>query len=94
MGSTVSGSAVRTMASSLAATKLCSVKTILESENSLFRNLDVFQTLLFAGAMVFLGKDMRGLAVSLMSIGTFAPMLIRIGLAKWRDTLVKRSLTP
>jgi len=88
VGSTVSGSAVRAMAGSLAATKLCSVKTVLESENSLFRNLDVFQTMLFAGAMVFLGKDMRGLAVSLMSIGTFAPMLIRIGLAKWRDKLV------
>jgi len=75
------------MAGSLAAAKLRSVKTVLESENSLFRTLDVFQTLLFAGAMVLLGRDMRGLAVSLMSIGTFAPMLIRIGLAKWRDRL-------
>lgn len=87
-GSTVSGSAVRAMASSLAAAKLRSVQAVLESENSMFRTLDVFQTLLFVGAMVFLGRDMEGLAVSLVSIGTFVPMLIRIGLAKWRNKLV------
>lgn len=80
------------MAGSLAAAKLRSVKAVLESENSLFRTLDVFQTLLFAGAMAFLGRGMRGLAVSMLAVGTFAPMLIRIGLAKWRDRLVRTSI--
>ena len=88
VGSTVSGSAVRAMAGSLAEAKLRSVKAALESEKSLFRTLDMFQTMLFAGAVAFFCRGAGGLALSMLAVGTFAPMFIRRGLAKWRDKLV------
>ena len=84
----VSGSAVRSMASSLAVAKLHAVKTVLKDEASIFKTMDIFQIVLFICAMVFLGKDLKGLAYSALAIGTFAPMLIRRGLSKWRDSLI------
>ena len=84
----VSGSAVRSMASSLVAARLCAVKTVLKDEASIFKTMDIFQIVLFICAMVFLGKDLKGLAYSALAIGTFAPMLIRRGLSKWRDRLI------
>lgn len=84
----ISGSAVRSMASSLAAAKLHAVKTMLKNEASIFKTMDIFQTVLFICAMVFLGKGLKGLAYSALTIGTFAPMLIRRGLSKWRDSLI------
>ena len=84
----VSGSAVRSMASSLVAAKLHVVKNILKDEASIFKTMDIFQIVLFICAMVFLGKDLKGLAYSALAIGTFAPMLIRRGLSKWRDSLI------
>ena len=84
----ISGSAVRSMAGSIAAARLCTVKNILKDEASLFKTMDILQTVLFAGAMAFLGRGMKGLAVSVLAIGTFAPMLIRRGIAKWRDSLM------
>lgn len=82
------------MASSLAAAKLRSAATVLESENSMFKVLDLLQSVAFAGTLVFLYKGMTGFAVSVLAVGTFAPMLIRRGLAKWRDELVVRRLSP
>ena len=84
----VSGSAVRSMASSLVAARLCAVKNILKDEASIFKRMDIFQAVLFACAMAFLGRDLKGLAVSVLAIGTFAPMLIRRGIAKWRNSLM------
>ena len=84
----VSGSAVRSTASSLAAAKLHAVKDILKDEASIFKRMDIFQAVLFACAMAFLGRDLKGLAVSVLAIGTFAPMLIRRGIAKWRNSLM------
>ena len=81
-------SAVRSMASSLVAARLCAVKNILKDEASIFKTMDIFQIVLFICAMVFLGKDLKGLAYSALAIGTFAPMLIRRGLSKWRDSLI------
>lgn len=83
-----SGSAVRSMASSIAAAKLHTVKNILKDEASIFKTMDIFQTVLFICAMVFLGKGLKGLAYSALAIGTFAPMLVRRGLSKWRDSLI------
>ena len=76
------------MAGSIAAARLRTVKNILEDEASIFNTIDIFQAVLFAGAMVFLSKDMEGLAVSVLAIGTFAPMLVRRLNAKWRDNLM------
>lgn len=82
------------MASSLAAAKLHTVKITLENESSMLKTLDIFQAVLFAGAMVFLSKGMKGLAISALTIGTFSPMLIRMGFAKWRDLFIRRCLAP
>lgn len=90
----VSGSAVRSMASSLAATKLHAVKIMLENESFMLKIMDILQAILFANAMVFLSKGMKGLAISALTIGTFLPMLIRMGFAKWRDSLIGRHLAP
>lgn len=78
------------MASSLAAVRLRTVKNILKDEASLFKTMDILQTVLFACAMAmaFLGRGMKGPAVSVLAIGTFAPMLIRRGIAKWRNSLM------
>ena len=70
------------------------MKNILKDEASIFNTMDIFQAVLFACAMVFLGKGMKGLAYSVLTIGTFSPMLIRIGFAKWRDSLIERHLAP
>ena len=70
------------MASSLAAVKLNTVKNILKDEASIFKTMDIFQTVLFACAMVFLCRDLKGLAYSALTIGTFSPMLVRHGIAK------------
>ena len=61
---------------------------MLENESSMFKTMDIFQTVLFICAMTFLSKDLKGLAVSVLAIGTFAPMLIRRGIAKWRNSLM------
>lgn len=84
----VSGSAVRSMAGSIAAARLRTVKTVLEDEASMFKTMDILQTALFASAMAFLSRDMEGLAVSVLAIGTFLPMLIRRWTAKWRNSLM------
>ena len=76
------------MAGSIAAARLRTVKNILKEEASIFNTMDIFQAVLFAGAMAFLGRGMEGLAVSVLAIGTFAPMLIRRLIAKWRDNLM------
>ena len=76
------------MAGSLAAARLRTVKNILKEEASIFNTMDIFQAVLFAGAMAFLGRDMKGLAISVLAIGTFAPMLVRRLIAKWRDNLM------
>ena len=90
----VSGSAVRSMASSLAAAKLHAAKTMLKNESSVFKTMDILQVVLFICAMAFLSKGMKGLAISALTIGTFAPMLIRMGFAKWRDLFIRRCLAP
>ena len=90
----ITGSAVRSIASSLVAAKLHTVKIMLKNESSMFKVMDILQAVLFACAMVFLGRDLKGLAYSALTIGTFAPMLIRIGFAKWRDSLIERHLAP
>ena len=82
------------MASSLAETKLHTVKIMLKNELSVFKTMDILQAVLFACAMAFFGSDLKGLAYSALTIGTFAPMLIRIGFAKWRDSLIERHLAP
>ena len=84
----ISGSVVRSMASSIAAARLRTAKNILKDEASIFKTMDIFQTVLFICAMVFLGKGMKGLAYSALTIGTFSPMLIRHGLSKWRNSLI------
>ena len=76
------------MASSLAAAKLHAVKTTLKNESSMFKTMDMFQAVMFACAMAFLGSDLKGFAYLALAIGTFAPMLIRRGLSKWRDSLI------
>ena len=76
------------MADSIAAAKLHAVKTVLKNESSVFKTMDIFQVVLFICAMVFLGRDLKGLAYSALTIGTFAPMLIRRGIAKWRNSLI------
>ena len=76
------------MASSLTAAKLHMVKNILKDEASIFKTMDICQIVLFICAMVFLSKDLKGLAYSALAIGTFAPMLIRRGIAKWRNSLM------
>ena len=76
------------MASSLAAAKLHAAKTMLKNESSVFRTMDILQAVLFICAMAFLGSDLKGLAYPALTIGTFAPMLIRRGLSKWRDRLM------
>ena len=76
------------MASSLAAAKLHAVKTMLKDESSAFRTMDIFQAVLFACAMAFFGCGLKGLAYPALTIGTFAPMLVRRGLSKWRDSLM------
>ena len=82
------------MASSLAAARLCTVKNILKDEASVFRTMDILQAVLFACAMAFLGSDLKGLAYSTLTIGTFAPMLIRIWFTKLRNSLIGRHLAP
>lgn len=84
----ISGSAVRSMAGSIAAARLRTVKNILKDEASLFKTMDILQAVLFAGATALLGEGMKGFAVSVLAIGTFAPMLIRRLIAKWRDSLM------
>ena len=84
----VSGSAVRSTAGSLAAARLRAAKNILKEEASLFKTMDILQAVLFAGATALLGGDMRGLAVSVLAIGTFTPMLIRRLIAKRRNSLM------
>ena len=64
----VSGSAVRSMASSLTAAKLHMVKNILKDEASIFKTMDICQIVLFICAMVFLGRDLKGLAYSALAI--------------------------
>ena len=76
------------MASSLAEAKLHAAKTMLENESSVFRTMDILQAVLFACAMAFFGCGLEGLAYPALTIGTFAPMLIRRGLSKWRDSLI------
>ena len=76
------------MAGSLAAARLRTAKNILEDEASMFKTMDILQTALFAGATALLGGDMKGLAVSVLAIGTFAPMLIRRWIAKRRNSLM------
>ena len=76
------------MAGSLAAARLRTVKNILKEEASLFKTMDMLQAVLFAGATALLGGGMKGFAVSVLAIGTFAPMLIRRLIAKWRDNLM------
>ena len=61
---------------------------MLKNESSVFKTMDIFQVVLFICAMAFLGRDLKGLAVSVLAIGTFVPMLIRHGIAKWRDNLM------
>ena len=90
----VTGSAVRSMASSLAAARLCTVKNILKDETSVFRTMDIFQAVLFVCAMAFFGSGLEGLAYPALTIGTFLPMLIRIWFTKLRDSLIGRHLTP
>ena len=77
----ITGSAVRSMASSLAAAKLNIVKIMLKNESSVFKTMDIFQVVLFICAMVFLGSDLKSLTYS-------ALMLIRRGFSKWRDSLI------
>ena len=76
------------MASSLAAAKLHAAKTMLKDESSAFRTMDILQAVLFVCAMAFLGSGLKGLAVSALAIGTFAPMLVRRWLSKRRDSLM------
>ena len=76
------------MASSLAAAKLHAVKTMLKNESSVSRTMDILQAVLFICAMAFFGGGLEGLAYPALTIGTFAPMLIRRGLSKWRDSLM------
>lgn len=76
------------MASFPAAARLCAVKNILKDEASIFKTMDIFQVVLFACAMAFLGRDLKGLAYSALTIGTFAPMLVRRWIAKWRNSLM------
>ena len=76
------------MASSIAAAKLHAAKTMLKNESSAFRTMDILQAVLFICAMAFLSRDMEGLAVSVLAIGTFLPMLIRRWTAKWRNSLM------
>ena len=76
------------MASSLAETKLHTVKIMLKNESSMFKVMDILQAILFICAMAFFGSDLKGLAYPALTIGTFAPMLIRRGLSKWRDSLI------
>ena len=76
------------MASSPAAVKLNTVKIMLKNKSSVFKTMDIFQVVLFACAMAFLGRDLKGLAYSALTIGTFAPMLVRRGIAKWQNSLM------
>ena len=55
---------------------------MLKNKSSVFKTMDIFQIVLFACAMTFLGSDLKGLAYSVLTIGTFAPMLVRRGIAK------------
>ena len=85
----VSSSAVRSMASSLAAAKSAAARRILKEEADALKTMDMLQSMMFfiaAAAALFLDK--AGLAVSLMALETFVPMLIRRGIAKWRDRLM------
>lgn len=55
----------------------------------MFKIMDILQSVMFfAAATTALFLDKVGLAVSMLAIGTFAPMLIRRGIAKWRDKLI------
>ena len=77
------------MAASLAAARLAAARRMLKEEADVFRTMDLIQTAAFAlSAATALFLDKAGLAVSLMSIATFAPMLIRRGIAKCRDKLM------
>lgn len=76
------------MAGSIAAARLRTVKNILKDEASMFKTMDILQAVLFICAMVFLSKNSKGLAVSVLAIGTFLPMLIRRWTAKWRNSLM------
>lgn len=77
------------MAGSLAAAKLAAAKRMLKEEAGVFRKLDMLQSLaFFAAAPTALFLDKPGPAVLMLAVGTFAPMLIRRGIAKWRDRLM------
>jgi len=76
------------MAGTLSAAKLVATRRMLKDEAFMFKTMDIFQAVLFAGGMVFLFRGAVGLAVSALAIGTFTPMLIRRGIAKWRDSLI------
>ena len=76
------------MAGSIAAARLCAAKNILKDEASIFKTMDILQTALFAGATALLGGDMKGLAASVLALGTLAPMLIRRWIAKRRNSLM------
>lgn len=55
----------------------------------MFKTMDMLQSVMFfSAAATALFLDKVGLAVSMLAIGTFAPMLIRRGIAKWRDKLI------
>jgi len=83
------------MAGSLAAAKLAAARRILKEEAGVFRTVDALQSVMFfAAAATALFFDKSGLAVSAMAVGTFAPMLIRRGIAKWRDRLIRDRLVP
>ena len=61
---------------------------MLKNKSSVFKTMDIFQVVLFACAMAFLGRDLKGLAYSALTIWTFTPMLVRRGIAKWRNSLM------
>ena len=77
------------MASSFAAAKLATARYILKKEADVLKKMDMLQSMIFfTAAVLALFLDKIGLAVSLLAIGTFVPMLIRHGIAKWRDRLI------
>lgn len=77
------------MAGSLAAAKFDATRRMLKEEADMFKTMDMLQSVtFFTAAATALFLDKIGLAVLMMAIGTFAPMLIRRGIAKWRNKLM------
>lgn len=77
------------MASSLAAAKFDAARRILKEEADVFKTMDMLQSVMFfTAAATALFFDKTGLAISMLAVGTFAPMLIRRGFMKWRDRLM------